>query len=510
MEKELDELLRRLDEVAQLQGAAALLNWDQATYMPAGGAETRGRQLAAVSRLAHEKFVDRAVGGLLDRLERFLPSIDPDSREARLIAVTRYDFDRATRVPGDFPAECERHASRGYQLWSSARAADDFGIVADHLERTVELSRRYSSFFTGYGHVADAMIDESDRGMTVARLRPLFQELRERLVPLVEAAVERQAEQQGRNRFTSPSAGVSPLLNCFPRMEQIAFGEEVIRTFGYDFAAGRQDLSEHPFAISLGSGDVRITTRVKDADLSEALFSTLHEAGHAMYEQGVDDELQGTPLGGGTSSGVHESQSRLWENVVGRSHEFWQHYYPALQQRFPDQLGHVGLDAFYLAVNRVVRSLIRTDADELTYNLHVLIRFDLECELLEGKLEVADLPEAWRARYSSDLGIESEGDHDGVLQDMHWYSGLVGGAFQGYTIGNILCSQFYAAANAAHPGIREDIARGRFETLFSWLSENVWRHGRKFTPDELLRRATGVEMSIEPYLDYLRNKYATG
>jgi carboxypeptidase Taq len=500
----LAELKRRLEHVADLQDAAALLSWDQATYMPELAAETRGRQLATLTRLAHEAFVDPSLGSLLDRLDAFRGSLDPDSVEARLIQVTRYDYERATRVPADYLADLEQHSSRGYQLWMQARPADDFGIVADHLERTVELSRRYASFFDGYEHVADALIDESDRGMAVARLRPLFRALRERLVPLVEAAIARQQEGGARG-----AAGVSasPLSNCFPESGQIAFGEEIIKAFGFDFRRGRQDRSGHPFATSLGAGDVRITTRVKEADLTEALFSTLHEAGHAMYEQGIDPALHGTPLASGTSSGVHESQSRLWENVVGRSLPFWRHYFPLLQERFPGQLGAVSIEEFYRAVNRVSRSLIRTDADELTYNLHVMIRFELECELLEGALEVSDLPDAWRARYRSDLGNESRGDADGVLQDMHWFSGLVGGAFQGYTIGNVLSAQLYAAAIEAEPDIPHEIGSGRFGALHSWLARNVWRHGRKFTPDELLLRATGSEMSIEPYLAYLSDKY---
>lgn len=499
MENLLSELRLRLEQVADLHGATGLLSWDQATYMPPGGAETRGRQLAALSKVAHEAFVDPEVGRLLDRLEPHLDSLDPEGDEVRLVRTTRFDYERATRVPADYLAELQQHASRGYQLWSQARPPGDFGLVADHLEGTVELSRRYSSFFSGYEHVADALIDESDRGMTVAQLRPLFRALRDRLVPLLEFTLEQQA--------TATDGARSPLLGQFPAEPQIAFGEQVIRAFGFDFDRGRQDISDHPFAVSLGWGDVRVTTRVKQDDLSEALFSTLHESGHAMYEQGIDRSFDRTPLAGGASSGVHESQSRLWENVVGRSRGFWSHYYPRLQRQFPSELEDVSLDDFHSAVNRVARSLIRTDADELTYNLHVLIRFDLECELLEGSLSVRDLPEAWNARYRADLGVESDGHRDGVLQDMHWFAGLVGGAFQGYTIGNILSAQFYEAAIREEPAIENDIAEGRFELLHSWLARNVWRHGRKFTPDELLRRATGSEMSVEPYLGYLGGKY---
>jgi carboxypeptidase Taq len=255
-------------------------------------------------------------------------------------------------------------------------------------------------------------------------------------------------------------------------------------------------------------GDVRITTRVKEDDLSDALFSTLHEAGHALYEQGVCRDYEGTPLAGGTSSGVHESQSRLWENLVGRSRGFWTHFYPELQAAFPTQLGQVPLDKFYRAINKVQRSLIRTDADEVTYNLHVMLRFDFELDLLEGRLAVADLPEAWRARFQSDFGIVPPDDRDGVLQDVHWYAGQVGGVFQGYTLGNILSAQFHAAALRAHPEIPGEIGQGEFRSLYGWLKKNVYELGRKFTAAELVERATGGPLSIVPYIEYLRAKYA--
>jgi carboxypeptidase Taq len=252
---------------------------------------------------------------------------------------------------------------------------------------------------------------------------------------------------------------------------------------------------------------VRITTRVQEHDLGDALFSTLHEAGHALYEQGVSPALEGTPLGSGASAGIHESQSRLWENVIGRSRPFWEHAYPQLQRAFPAQLGAVPMEAFYRAINKVQRSLIRTDADEVTYNLHVMMRFDLELDLLEGRLAVKDLPEAWRARMQADLGVAPSDDRDGCLQDVHWYSGGIGGGFQGYTIGNILAAQFHAAAIEAHPEIPREIAAGEFATLHGWLKESIYRHGRKFPPDELVRRATGGAMSTGPYLAYLRGKY---
>jgi carboxypeptidase Taq len=299
----------------------------------------------------------------------------------------------------------------------------------------------------------------------------------------------------------------SPVRAGFPETDQLVFGERIARDFGFDFERGRQDKTHHPFATSFSIGDVRITTRFQENDLTDGLFSTLHEAGHAMYEQGIDPALEGTPLASGTSSGVHESQSRTWENLVGRSRGFWQHYYPKLQEAFPSQLGQVSLDSFYRAINKVSRSLIRTDADEVTYNLHVMLRFDLEVQMLEGKLEIKDLPEAWHTRYQADLGLHAPSDVDGVLQDVHWYAASIGGVFQGYTLGNIMSGMFYEAALKAHPEIGQQITEGEFGTLHEWAKENIYRHGSKFTANELVERITGGPLRIEPYIDYLRGKY---
>jgi carboxypeptidase Taq len=331
--------------------------------------------------------------------------------------------------------------------------------------------------------------------MKVSTIRPLFRDLRARLVPIVRAITSR------------PAADDACLKQFAPEADQLAFGLEVIRAYGYDFERGRQDKTHHPYMTKFSLGDIRITTRVRENDLTDALFSTLHECGHALYEQGIRPEFEGTPLANGTSSGVHESQSRLWENLVGRSLGFWRHFYPHMQATFPTQLGRVPLDKFHRAINKVERSLIRVDADEVTYNLHVMMRFELELDLLEGRLAVADLARVWRERFEADFGIPVPDDRNGVLQDVHWYSGAIGGAFQGYTLGNILSAQVYDAACAAHPAIPAEIEQGRFATLHGWLRTNVYQHGAKFTADELVRRATGRPMSLDPYLDYLWGKY---
>ncbi|HEU5102122.1 MAG TPA: carboxypeptidase M32, partial [Roseiflexaceae bacterium] len=367
--------------------------------------------------------------------------------------------------------------------------------VQPALEKTLELSRQYADFFPGYAHIADPLIDASDYGMQAASVRSLFAALREQLVPIVQAIT------------AQPPADDSCLKQVYDENQQLAFGMEAIRRYGYDFERGRQDKTFHPYMTKFSLGDVRITTRIDPNDLGQALFSTLHEAGHALYEQGISRDFEGTPLANGTSAGVHESQSRLWENIVGRSRGFWRFFYPRLQEVFPSQLGQVPLETFYRAINKVERSLIRTDADEVTYNLHVMMRFDFELELLEGKLEVRDLPEAWWERMKSDLGITPPDDRDGVLQDVHWYAGTIGGAFQGYTIGNVLSAQFFESATRAHPQIGAEIEAGEFVTLHDWLKQNVYQHGRKYTAAELVERVTGGPLSFEPYIRYLREKY---
>jgi carboxypeptidase Taq len=326
-------------------------------------------------------------------------------------------------------------------------------------------------------------------------VRTLFADLRENLVPIVRAIT------------SQPPADNSALHKHYPEADQLAFGEQVVRLLGYDFHRGRIDKTHHPFMTQFSLGDIRITTRVNENYLGDCLFSDMHEAGHAMYEQGIDSSFEGLPLGTGTSAGVHESQSRLWENIVGRSRGFWEYMYPTLQKRFPSQLGRVPLDAFYAAINKVEKSLIRTEADEVTYNLHVMLRFDFELQLLEGSLSVRDLPEAWHERFEQDFGIVPPNDSDGVLQDVHWYTDQIGGVFQGYTLGNILSAQFYAAALRAHPSIPDDMKQGRFETLHGWLRENIYRHGSKFTAPEIVEHATGTPLTIEPYIDYLKTKY---
>lgn len=494
-EQKLQELKTRLLEVGDLNHINALLGWDQSTYMPSGGAEARGRQSALMAQMAQEKFIDKEIGTLLDDLQSYEESLPYDSDDASLIRVTRREYERALKIPPEFIGELNEHAAAAYQAWAEARPANDFAKVRPGLEKTLDLSRKLAEYFPGYEHIADPLIDFSDFGMKASSVRTLFASLRDELVPIVRAIT------------SQPAADNSVLHKHYPEAGQLAFGAEVVKQLGYDFNRGRIDKTHHPFMTKFSLGDVRITTRVKEDDFGDCLFSNMHEAGHAMYEQGIDMSYEGMPLGGGTSAGVHESQSRLWENIVGRSHGFWEYMYPSLQAKFPEQLNGVSLSTFYAAINKVEKSLIRTDADEVTYNLHVMLRFDFEVQLLEGSLSIRDLPEAWHERFEHDFGIVPPNDSDGVLQDVHWYAGVIGGSFQGYTLGNILSAQFYNSALKAHPEIPDEIAQGKFSTLHGWLRENIYRHGSKFTAPEIVERASGSALTIEPYIDYLKTKY---
>jgi len=494
-EQMLNELKRQLREISDLNAVGDVLSWDQATYMPEGGAGARGRQRAMLNRLAHERAIEPALGGLIDGLTRYAEDLLYDSDEASLIRVARRDFQKKIKIPSDHVERVTSHFSTSYDAWTRARPTNDFATMLPYLERTLDLSREYSSYFVPYNHVADPHIDDADEGMTAASISGLFGELKRQLVPMVRAICEQ------------PGVDDSSLRQTFAKAAQFDFALHVAECLGYDLKRGRLDLTHHPFCSRFSAGDIRITTRVNENDLGDALFSTLHEAGHAMYEQGISTALDGTPLGQGVSAGFHESQSRLWENVVARSRGFWEHFYPRLQQIFPQQLSSVPLATFHRAINKVARTVIRTDADEVTYNLHIMLRFDLENKLLEGELSVKDLPEAWRAAMQADLGIAPSDDRDGCLQDAHWYSGYIGGGFQSYAIGNILSAQFYAAALKAYPDVVHEIARGEFGTLHAWVRDNLCRHGGKFAPNYLVERATGAAMQMSPYLDYLHEKY---
>ncbi|RMF80454.1 MAG: carboxypeptidase M32 [Chloroflexi bacterium] len=495
MQEKLDELKHRLREVYDLHGAAAVLNWDQSTYMPKRSAPIRARRLAYLQTLAQEKFTDPAIGKLLDDLQAYGESLPYESDDASLIRVTRREYEKQIKVPTTFTAEFGEHAANSFSIWAAARPENDFATVQPLLEKTLDYSRQYSEFFPGYDHIADPHIDRGNHGITTALVRELFGALRDELIKLLNAI---KTQEQVEDSF---------LYRHFPKAQQYAFAREVAQQFGYDFERGRLDETHHPFETRLNWGDVRITTRGDDHHLGDGVFATMHETGHGLYEQGTHPDLDSSPLQSGTSSAVHESQSRLWENRIGRSRGFWEHYYPVLKDYFPGVLDDVSVDAFYRAINKVEPSLIRVKADEVTYNLHIMIRSELSIELLEGDLSIKELPDAWNARYERYLGVTPPDYSDGVMQDVHWYAMLIGGTFEGYTLGNILGAQYYEAVLAAHPEITDEITRGQFGTLHNWLKTNIYQHGSKFDTAELTERLTGGGISIEPLVRYLHTKF---
>lgn len=487
---QLATLKARLALVADLNAAAALLEWDQETTMPPGAAEARAQQLATLKTLAHEHFTDDTVGSLLTDLDGGLE----DDTDRALVRVARRDFDRATKLSADFVARFTRAKARAMEAWKRAREADDFSRFAPHLQEIVNLSIEQAETVGYEDRRYDALLDEYEPGATWAEIDRVFRALRAELVPIAEALAEAE----------SPDDAF--LHRPYDEVKQWTFGLDTIRAVGYDFARGRQDRSAHPFSTSFSVTDCRITTRIAPDFFPTGFFGTLHECGHALYEQGVDPSLDRTPLASGTSLGMHESQSRLWENLVGRSRGFWRWAYPCLQSTFPDPLDGVSEDDFYRAVNRVRPSLIRVEADEVTYNLHVMLRFELETKLIDGALAVDDVPEAWNATMFEMLALAPSSDADGCLQDIHWSLGALG-YFPTYTLGNLMSVQLFEAAERDLGDLDAQFAAGEFRPLLGWLREHVHRHGRARSADEILHGATGEPLRVEPWLAYVRRKF---
>lgn len=490
-------LERLLADVIALRHAADLVEWDERVCMPAGGAEAHGDMQATLRRLAHEKFTSDEIGRLIEDLTSEIGvGHDGDSDAVRLIAVAARDYAKATRVPAAFVAEQARVVSAAQHAWVEARAQSNFAAFEPHLQTVVELKKQYVTFFPPTDHPYDVLVDEFEPGMTTAEIRSVFEALRPGQVELIRAIAERPPIEDGFLRAP------------YPEPDLWSFATEVVSAFGFDWQRGRQDKSVHPFATAIGGDDVRITTRFVEGLPFAMLFGTMHETGHALYEQGVSRAHRRTLLEGGASLGIHESQSRLWENLVGRALPFWDHFFPKLQARFPAQLGGVTVDRFYRAINRVEPSAIRVEADEATYNLHVMLRVDLEIGLVEGTIAVRDVPDLWRQRMHESLGITPADDAAGALQDVHWSAGLFG-YFATYTLGNLIAAQLWDTFARAHPGFDDRMRAGDFAGLLTWLRAELHQHGRKYEPQDLVQRITGSRIDPAPYLNYLRTKYGS-
>lgn len=491
----LEQLRDRLGAIADLGAAAAVLTWDQHTFMPPGGAEARSVQLGTLARTAHEWFTSEETGQLLEELAAESSELEYDSFQASLIRVTRRDYELDRRIPPQLIAERAQATSLAEAAWQQARAESEFRQFQPHLEKVLDLTIQVAEALGFEDRIYDALLDQFEPEMKTAQVEVLFDELKAGLLPLVQAIAER-AETVDDSFFEQK----------FEESKQWDFGLQMIERLGFDLDHGRQDRAAHPFTISFAPSDVRVTTRLCPDQLKMGLFASMHEAGHGMYEQGLDRALDRTPLERGASLGIHESQSRLWENLVGRSRGFWTFWLPRLKEVFPQQLEGIGVEAFYQAVNRVEPTLIRVEADEVTYNFHIFLRFEIENLLLEGQVTVADLPELWNAKMEEYLGLRPRNDALGVLQDIHWASGTFG-YFPTYCLGSLLSAQFYAQAVSELPQIPSQIEAGEFGPLLQWMRAKIHRVGRKFTPAELVQRVTGGPIRTEPFLAYVRQKY---
>ena len=497
-------LQERIAAVNDVLNAASVLTWDSRTMMPAGGAETRGHQIATLTRLARDTLLAPETERALEVAERAITDLAEDAAERRIVKQTRHAVDHHKRIPALLIQERAALRTVAQAAWIEARSKSDFSIFSSYLARTVELSRAYADCIGWSEHPYDAMVSIYEPGETAASLKALFSELRSGLLPILDIARSR------------PEPRSDFLFRDYPEEGQRAFGLKLAEKLGYDFQRGRLDTTVHPFEVSFTRNDVRITTRYNRNYLPASLFGTAHETGHGLYEQGVDPAYTRTTLAtdlvglyavGGTSFGGHESQSRLWENHIVRSRGFWERHFPELQKHFPDQLGDVSAEEFYRAVTRVEPGFIRVEADELTYDFHIMLRVDIECALMDGSLPVGELPEAWNAVIRRDLDLVVPDDAHGVLQDVHWSTGYIG-SFPTYTIGNVMGAQMMDALRMQKPSLDAAIEAGEYSALAEELRSRIWQHGRRFMRDELLERETGRRLDPAPYLAYLRGKYA--
>jgi carboxypeptidase Taq len=488
------KLLARLSEVRNLRHAAAVLEWDQQCYMPPGGGHDRAEQLATLGKLAHQIYTAPETGALLAAAEAAAAGREPHSDERLTLRVVRRDFDKATKLPTELVTELARATAIAHEVWVKARKDSDWAQFAPTLEHLLGLSRQVAEAHGYEDRAYDALLDQYEPGMKTADVERVFDELRPGLVALVGELA------------AAPQVDDSVLKRDYDPARQKAFGEMIAGKLGYDFTRGRQDVAVHPFCTSFSRNDVRITTRFQPNWLPAALLGTVHETGHALYEQGFDPRDDDTPLSRAASLGFHESQSRLWENIVGRSRGFWQVHFGTLQQHFPGVLDDINVDAFYRAVNRVEPSLIRVEADEVTYCLHIMLRFEMEKGMIDGSIAVRDIPEAWNARMRDYLGVVPSDDAQGCLQDVHW-SGASFGYFPTYALGTILSAQLFDKAQQDNPAISTDLARGEYASLLAWLRDKVHRPGGRWLPAELVERVCGEPAQSRSYLTYLNTKF---
>ncbi|MGN7721133.1 carboxypeptidase M32 [Chitinophaga sp. 22620] len=482
----------KMQQIADVRNAMAVLGWDQETYLPEKGAAFRGQQLTTLSSLAHELFTHEALGNLLQELRQ---RHDLTAIQQRNVTLSLEDYEKNLKYPAAFVAELSNATNTAYHSWIRARKEKNYAVFEPALEKMVALKQQETAILGHTGHPYDALLNEYEKGADVAMLDGIFRDVRSSLLPLLQKIALQDAPEK---KFLS---------RHYPKDQQWEFGLGLLKAMGYDFKAGRQDVSEHPFTTSFNPQDVRVTTRIDEQDLGNMTWSCIHEGGHALYEQGLPIEEYGLPCGEAASLGIHESQSRLWENNVGRSLIFWQHHYGKLQGLFRSNLLAIPIQDFYKAINLVQPSLIRTEADELTYHFHVMIRYEIEKELIAGNLKTGDLRDVWNKYYEDFLQVSVPDDLHGILQDIHWSHGSFG-YFPTYSLGSFYAAQLYAAAKKQVPGLENDIASGVYDQLLHWLRENIHRHGRFWTSNELCEKVTGEKLDFRYFLEYATEKYS--
>ncbi len=485
------EYKQRMSRIADLRYASALLQWDQETYLPPKGATIRGQQIATLSEIAHELFVDESLGNLLDNLKE---KETTDEIQRLNVEISQEDYSKQKKIPAEFVRTLSETVNKSFHSWMEARKENDFSLFAGDLAIIVELKQKEAEYLGYANHPYDALLNEHDKGTSVQLMDSLFAKIRSPLKILLDQIV------------SQPAVDDSFLRLHYPKDKQWAFGMEMLQKLGYDFDGGRQDISEHPFSVSFNNQDVRITTRINEDDLTAMTWSCIHELGHALYEQGLPAEQYGLPGGEAASYSIHESQSRLWENHIGRSWPFCKHYFDLLRKYFPDQLASVSTQDFYRAINKVRPSLIRTESDELTYHFHIMVRYELEKKLIEGSLKTIDIPEFWADRYQSYLGITVPDDRQGCLQDVHWSHGSFG-YFPTYSLGSFYAAQFYETACQQEHLIVLEADSGNYDSLLSWLRESIHSKGRLYTSEDLCRLVTGKTLDTNYFLSYLLDKY---
>jgi len=485
------ELIRKIKSYEEVVGLAY---WDMRTGAPRKGIEARSEAIGVLSAESFRLAVSDEMGELLARLREPDAYTNLSRIDRRLVDETAKEYERNRRIPPEMYREYVVLTSQAEAFWEEAKARNDYPGFKPYLEQIIDYTNRFIDLWGVKGTRYDTLLDQYEPGMTTAELDRLFGALREKLVPLAAAIAESPAK---------PDRTV--LAGEFEPEEQRKFSLFILKEMGFDFEAGRLDESVHPFAIGLGPGDVRITTRYLRDDAASALFGTIHEGGHALYEQNIDRELAGTTLHTGTSMGIHESQSRFWENIIGRSRPFWHRYFGELKARFPGRLD-TDAETFYRAINIVEPSLIRIEADELTYNLHIIIRYEIEKMMFDGGVTAADLPEIWNAKYREYLGVEPKTDAEGVLQDVHWSGGSFG-YFPSYALGNMYAAQFAKTLEREMPDLWERVGSGRLHPIKDWLTERIYRYGKLETPGEIVRRVTGGPLDPSHLIHYLEQKY---